>query len=181
MFLLNRLSLSEQQNRLDQQWDSLTFQPTTAQQPSWKTSSASTADRNNDHFSMGRNAFSGSMSSSKEQSLQGTTSFKNKTISPPKTYHNESKLDLNDISLNNVPLPPSPDLFMQSKDNENLETFNIKKTDAGPVESLRMARPHLASPKDFLTRGQDTALSSGKTTLSCFKQCNAAMQNLIWE
>lgn len=158
-----KLSHSEQQKRLDQQWDTLTFQPATAQQPSWKTSSIVNADRNDDHFSMGRNVFSGSAFSSIEQSSQGRTSFQNKIISPPKTYHNESKLDLKDISLNNVPLPPcGPDLFMQSKESDNLETFNIKRAESGPVESLHLARPHLASPKDFLShsRGQDTGIPS---------------------
>ena len=107
---------------------------------------------------MKRNALSGSLLSSKEQSLQegGSSYFENAV---------DSKRDSNDISLNNVPLPPSPDMFAQSKESDHLETFNFKRADSGPVEALRMARPHLASPNEFLShsKGQDSGISSGKT------------------
>lgn len=107
---------------------------------------------------MKRNALSaGSLLSSKEQSLQGGSSYFENAV--------DSKRDSNDISLNNVPLPPSPDMFAQSKESDNLETFNFKRADYGPVEALRMARPHLASPNEFLShsKGQDSGISSGKT------------------
>ena len=76
--------------------------------------------------------------------------------------HEELKHNANDISLSNVPLPSNPDLF--SRPNDTVETFNLKRVDQGPVEALRTARPHLASPNEFLShsRGQDTGLSNGK-------------------
>ena len=118
------------------------------------TNSTSTTDQLN----MKRNALSGSLLSSKEQSLQegGSSYFENAV---------DSKRDSNDISLNNVPLPPSPDMFAPSKESDHLETFNLKRADSGPVEALRMARPHLASPNEFLShsKGQDSGISSGKT------------------
>ena len=106
---------------------------------------------------MKRNALSASLLSSKEQSLQGGSSYFENAV--------DSKRDSNNISLNNVPLPPSPDMFAQSKESDHLETFNLKRADSGPVEALRMARPHLASPNEFLShsKGQDSGISSGKT------------------
>lgn len=76
--------------------------------------------------------------------------------------HEELKHNANDISLSNVPLPSNTDLF--SRPNDRVETFNLKRVDQGPVEALRTARPHLASPNEFLShlRGQDTGLSNGK-------------------
>ena len=81
-------------------------------------------------------------------------------------YHDESNHNTIDISLSNVPLPPNPNLLAQGTENDNLETFNLKKVDPGPVEALRMARPRLASPMEFLShsKGQDTGLSNGEIT-----------------
>ena len=150
-----RLFHSEEPKSLDQQWESLTFHPTPSQQPSWITNSTSTTDQ----LSMKRNAHSGSLLSSKEQSLQGGSSYFENAV--------DSRRDSNDISLNNVPLPPSPDMFAQSKESDHLETFNLKRADSGPVEALRVARPHLASPNEFLShsKGQDSGISSGKTAV----------------
>ena len=163
---------SEQQKRLDQQWNSLTFQPPASQQPSWKTSSTFPVDKKSDHYNTERNTLSSSPFSSKGQYLQGEPFNSNlsafeKMFSPPQMYNNESKRDLNGISLNDVPLPPKPDFIMQNRDSDNLETFNIKRADPGPVESLRAARPYLASPNEFLSQsrtGQDSGLSNGKVT-----------------
>lgn len=148
-----RLFHSEEPDSLDQQWESLTFHPTPSQQPSWITNSTYTTDQLN----MKRNALSGSLLSSKEQFLQGGSSYFGNAV--------DSKGDSNEISLNNVPLPPSPEMFARSKESDNLETFNLKRADSGPVEALRVARPHLASPNEFLShsKGQDSGISSGKT------------------
>lgn len=157
-YAIDRLSSSEQQKRLDQQWSSLTFQPPASQQPSWRTSEL---------FHAERNAYSNSPSSSKGQlfqgeSLSGLASSGSKVFSPLQMNHEELKHNANDISLSNVPLPSNPDLF--SRPNDTVETFNLKRVDQGPVEALRTARPHLASPNEFLShsRGQDTGLSNGK-------------------
>lgn len=85
-------------------------------------------------------------------------------LSPPQMYDNESKRDVNGISLNDIPLPPKPAFLLQNKENDNLETFNIKRADPDPVESLRLARPHLASPSEFFSQSrprQDSGLSNG--------------------
>jgi len=163
---------SEQQKKLDEQWNSLTFQPPAAQQLSWQTRSTFATDKKSDHFNTGRNAFSSSPFSSKEHSLQGGPlssqgPFGKKAFGPSQMYHEESKHNLNDISLSNVPLPPNPNLLMQNKESDNLETFNIKRTEHGPIESLRMGRPHLASPNEFLShsRGQDIGLSNAHSSL----------------
>lgn len=148
----------EQQRRLDQQWNSLTFQPSAPQQPSWKTS---------EHFNTERNTLNSLPFLSKGQSLQKEPLNSNafgKMFSPQQMYENESKQNLNEISLNDIPLPPNPDFHMQNKENNSLETFNIKRADPSPVESLRTARPHLASPSEFLSQSrtaQDSGFSNG--------------------
>lgn len=86
-------------------------------------------------------------------------------LSPPQMYDSESKQDMSGISLNDIPLPPKPDFLMQNKESNNLETFNIKRTDPDPVQSLRSGRPHLASPSKFFSQsrpGQDSGLSNGQ-------------------
>lgn len=146
---------SEQQKRLDEQWNSLTFQPSASQQPSWKTSN---------HFSSEKDPLTKVPISSKGQSLHREPfNFSPSVFSSPNIYGNESKRDITAVSLNDIPLPPKPDFLMQSKENDNLETFNIKRADPGPVESLRTARPYLASPREFLSQskaGRDSGLSS---------------------
>ena len=116
---------------------------------------------------MERSAHSSSPFASKEQeSLSRSTTFENKILNPSQIYYDESKHNMMDISLSNVPLPPNPNLLAQGKENDNLETFNLKKVDPAPIEALCMARPHLASPMEFLShsKGQDTGLSNGKMT-----------------
>lgn len=152
---------SDQQKRLYQQWNSPTFQPSASQQPPWKT--------NND-FSTERD-----MRSSSPFSLKGYSSQKDplnsnaitykKMLNPPQMYDNELEQDMSEISLNDVPLPPKPDFHIQNKESDSLETFNVRRADPEPVQSLRSGRPHLASPSEFFSvsrAGQDSGLSNGQ-------------------
>ena len=145
---------SEQQERIYQQWNSLMFQPSASQQPSSKI---------NDHFSTERNTLTSSHSS-KEPFSSNAITFR-KMFSPPQMYDNESMKDMSGISLNDIPLPPKPDFLMQNKESDNLETFNIKRADPDPVQSLRSGRPHLASPSEFFSQsrpGQDSGVLNGQ-------------------
>ena len=145
---------SEQQKRIYQQWNSLMFQPSASQQPSSKT---------NDHFSADRNTLTSSPLS-KEPFNSNAITFR-KMLSPPQMYDNESTNDTSGISLNDIPLPPKPDFLMQNKESDNLETFNIKRADPDPVQSLRSGRPHLASPSEFFSQsrpGQDSGHLNGQ-------------------
>ena len=130
------------------------FQPSASQQPSLKT---------NDYFSVERNTLSSSLFS-KEPFNSNAITFK-KVLSPPQMYDNESTKDMSGISLNDIPLPPKPDFLMQNKESDNLETFNIKRADPDPVQSLRSGRPHLASPSEFFSQsrpGQDSGVLNGQ-------------------
>ena len=130
------------------------FQPSASQQPPLKT---------NDHFSTERNTLTSSPFS-KEPFNSNAVTFR-KTLSPPQMYDNESRKDTSEISLNDIPLPPKPDFVMQNKESDNLETFNIKRADPDPVQSLRSGRPHLASPSEFFSHsrpGQDSGHSNGQ-------------------
>lgn len=149
---------SEQQKRIYQQWNSLMFQPSESQQPSPKT---------NDHFSAERNTLTSSPFP--KEPLNSNAITCRKMFSPPQMYDNESTKDMSGISLNDIPLPPKPDFLMQNKESDKLETFNIKRADPDPVQSLRSGRPHLASPSEFFSQsrpGQDSGGLNANSTFS---------------
>jgi len=130
------------------------FQQSASQQPSSKSS---------DYFNVERNTLTTSPFSTEPFNSNAVT-FR-KMLSPPLMYDNESKQDMSGISLNDIPLPPKPDFHMQNKEGGTLETFNIKRADPDPVQSLRSGRPHLASPSEFFSQskqGQDSGLSNGQ-------------------
>ena len=145
---------SDQQKRLDEQWNPLTFHPAESRQPLWQKSNS---------FITIKDPSTKLPISLKDQSSQRELFNLNRSaFSPPQVFGSKSQRDTysSAISLNDVPLPPKPDFEMQNKEKNILETFNVKRTDPAPVEALRSARPYLASPSAFLTQSQTGHSSS---------------------
>ena len=154
--LSHRSLNSEEQKKLDKQWNSLKLLPPTSRESAWNTSTAFTTNKEKISFNTGKQ-------------FEGYSPFSQEHTSNTLVQTNCDEMkggdNTNKTSLNNVTPPLKPDWFEQSSD--NLETFNMKKIDPGPVEVLRSSRPHLASPDEFLshTRGHDAGFSAGKNNI----------------